>query len=104
MIKHLVLWKFTAGLKPDDFAAIAEGLSKDFGEMAAVIPGMLSAEVGLNLAPDSEYALILSAHFTDMAALAVYQDHPLHLAVKEKMKNHVDGRAVFDYLSPTEKP
>lgn len=99
MFKHLVLWKFSPVIPKADYPALAEELSKTFGAMVGKIDGLLKAEIGLNLAADGEYNLILYTEFSSREAEQGYQIHPLHLAVKEKMKERVSGRAVMDYLA-----
>ena len=41
--------------------------------------------------------MILYTEFTNREAMEAYQNHPLHLAVKEEMKNTVCGRLAVDY-------
>lgn len=97
MFKHLVLWKFSSAISPDERAAMVKELNGRFHAMVGQVDGLLKAETGLNLAPDSEYRMILYTEFTCREAMEAYQNHPLHLAVKEDMKNNVCGRQVVDY-------
>lgn len=97
MIKHLVLWKLRADVSETDKAALVASLGEKFARMCKEIPGLSSAQVAQNLDENEPYALILSAEFSDAGALEGYQNHPLHLALKNDMQNTVEGRLVFDY-------
>ena len=83
MFKHLVLWQFSPEVSPARRETLIRGLQK--------------AEIGQNLLPDSGYHMILYTEFTNREAMEAYQNHPLHLAVKEEMKNTVCGRLAVDY-------
>ena len=74
-----------------------EKLNRRFGAMVGQVPGLLKAQTGLNLAPEGEHHMVLYTEFTSREAMEAYQTHPLHLAVKEEMKDAVAGREVLDY-------
>lgn len=97
MFKHLVLWKFSPDVPQEEWGALVEKLNRQFGDMVGQVPGLLKAETGLNLAPDGEHHMVLYTEFTSREAMEAYQNHPLHLAVKEGMKDAVAGREVLDY-------
>jgi hypothetical protein len=46
---------------------------------------------------ECSYDLILNSCFTDTAALAAYQNHPKHVAIKPFMKSVVAQRQCMDY-------
>lgn len=96
MVKHIVMWRLPdSGSKAADAARIKvllEGL-------AGRIPGLLKIEVGVNFIDDPNAAdVVLYSEFTDAAALAVYQSHPLHLEVVSQVKALAVERRSADYL------
>lgn len=95
MIRHIVMWN----LKPE-----AEGKSKEENAriikaglegLAGKIDGLVKAEVGINFAPGG-MDLCLYSELTDREALAVYQDHPLHMEVKKFVHKVIESRVVCD--------
>ncbi|MBM4213130.1 MAG: Dabb family protein [Gammaproteobacteria bacterium] len=96
MVKHIVMWRLRdSASKAADAARIKvllEGLS-------GRIPGLLKIEVGANFIADPNAAdVVLYSEFTDAAALAVYQAHPLHLEVVPQVKALAVERRSADYL------
>ncbi len=74
MIRHVVLFSATA---PGHVETILETL-RGYAE----IPGVQALEVGRNRKSDplsTEIDVILTAIFTDEAALAAYKAHPIYL-------------------------
>lgn len=66
--------------------------------LAGRIPGLLKIEVGLNFLDDVNASdVALYSEFADRRALAVYQDHPEHLAVKPLIGALTSERRVADY-------
>ena len=72
-------------------------LNSRFRAMVGQVDGLLKAEVGQNLASNSEYHMILYTVFTSRKAMEAYQKHPLHLAVKKEMETIVCDRLPMDY-------
>jgi quinol monooxygenase YgiN len=96
MVKHIVMWRLRdSASKAADAVRIKvllEGLS-------GRIPGLLKIEVGANFIADPNAAdVVLYSEFTDAAALAVYQAHPLHLEVVPQVKALAVERRSADYL------
>jgi hypothetical protein len=98
MIKHIVMFK----LKEQ-----AEGATKGVNaarmktllEACAVIPGLRSLEVGLDVAIDATpWDVVLLTEFVDRAALDAYQDHPIHQVAKSFIAKVREQRSVVDYL------
>lgn len=99
MIHHILFWKltdeFSSGQKRDE---ALEVMRRSVATLSA-IPGLISAEIGPNLA-SGEYDLIFYAQFTDMAALDAFREHPLHVAHRQRCQPYVTGRLAGDLLSP----
>ncbi|MDR2016098.1 MAG: Dabb family protein [Burkholderiales bacterium] len=96
MIKHLVIWTLKA---PEDKAARLASFKPRAEALVGQIPGLRCLEVidGLALEPTSG-DMALYAEFDDLAALAAYQKHPLHVALgDEEVKPFVASRRALDW-------
>ena len=97
MFKHLVLWRFSPQISSARQKVLISELNSRFRAMVGQVDGLLKAEVGQNLASNSEYHMILYTVFTSRKAMEAYQKHPLHLAVKKEMETIVCDRLPMDY-------
>lgn len=98
MLHHVVMWKIKdRGADGDRAANIAKarGLLE---ACADLVPGIVRFEVA-TAQPDMEctYDLVLNSSFTDREALAAYQAHPSHTALKPFMRAVVLERQCMDY-------
>lgn len=91
MVKHVVVFK----LKDlNDGPKLKDAIES----MAGKIPGLLAIEAGLDFnKSDAAGDLILISSHTDKDALNVYQDHPVHVDVKNQIVPCVTSRTVVDY-------
>ena len=97
IFKHLVLWRFSPQISSARQKVLISELNSRFRAMVGQVDGLLKAEVGQNLASNSEYHMILYTVFTSRKAMEAYQKHPLHLAVKKEMETIVCDRLPMDY-------
>lgn len=98
MIRHIILWKFSEQVKKDgNGGQVIRLLSQSVASMVGKIDGLLSAEIGRNIA-DSEYDFIYCVELRDHQACNAYQNHPLHIAHKNFSKPYVGSCLVVDYL------
>ncbi len=97
MIRHVVSWKLAAtddAERAEQVATIARGLRS----LPAVIPEILSLEVGANmLNPGANFDLVLIAEYDDADALARYQAHPEHKKVASYIHSVVAERSSVDF-------
>lgn len=70
------------GVNGDEVIAI---LNQSVSNMVGKIDGLLSAEIGWNVA-DSDYDFVYCADLRDEQALVAYQAHPLHQAHKRSLR------------------
>lgn len=95
MIKHIVAWRLK---KEPSVRANAERVKLLLESMAGRIPGLLKIEVGINFLDDANAAdVVLYTEFSDRGALAGYQSHPVHEAVKPAIRELTIERRVVDY-------
>ncbi|MBI2710482.1 MAG: Dabb family protein [Actinobacteria bacterium] len=78
MIRHVVLFRWTAEATAEQRAAVRDGLAA----LPREIPAIAAYSVGhdLNLS-DASWDLAVVADFADEAAWLAYRDHPAHQAV-----------------------
>jgi len=97
MLRHVVMWRFKPGV--DREAAFAS-VKRELEALRGQIPGLLRLEVGRDLGLDAKPCdIVLDADFTDAAALAAYQDHPLHQACKGTVSAVCSDRQAIDFQS-----
>ena len=95
MVKHIVTFKFSGTETErreacDRFAAALMGLPEQ-------IDCLESMEVGINENPAESWDLVLTAVVPTMADVAVYAQHPAHVAAAALVKPQIEGRACVDY-------
>jgi len=91
MVKHIVLYKFKEGI---DHEKAIQIIDDALTPLVGKIPGLLNLEVKLAF-QGMDYALY--SELESREALAVYADHPLHQAAKEKFFHFLDSRVAADY-------
>ena len=98
MLKHIVMWKLKDTAEGADRASNAAKMKTLLEDMSGKVPGLLKLEVGL-ATPGLEATcdVVLYSEFTDEAALAVYQNHPDHVAMKPFIAAIRESRQVVDY-------
>lgn len=96
MIRHIVAWKLTAtdpGQRTSDF----EKLKVNIEGLVGVIPGLRSAVVSRDLGNSSgNWDAVLVSEHDDEEALAVYQQHPEHVAAAGFTRSITSDRACVD--------
>ncbi len=96
MLKHVVIWNLKDRSRKAEHVATIEAA---LATMRGRIPGLLAIEFAADAGIDRQARdVVLYAEFTDAAALAVYQEHPLHLAFKDVIGPLVQDRAAADWL------
>lgn len=95
MVKHIVTFKFrgTAEERRDVANRFAEALRA----LPEQIDVLQAIQVGINENPAEDWDLVLTATVPTMADVALYSQHPAHLAAAAIMKDHKETRACVDY-------
>jgi hypothetical protein len=100
MIKHIVLWRLAESAAGRTKAENARLVKEKLEALQGRIPGLLKIEVGINFSPEPGAAdLALYSELASREALAAYQDHPAHEAVKSLITSVRTERWVADYES-----
>lgn len=98
MVKHLVFFtlKDQAGgnTKAENIALIKAKIAGLNGK----IPGLIKVEIGEDFSATAVSSdIALYSEFESREALAVYNDHPDHVVVKEFIASVASGRQLVDY-------
>lgn len=103
MLRRVVLWRMKAE-DVDQRAKDALQIKEALESMRGKIPGMLAIDVGVNVSnsPDASEVCMM-VDYEDEAALAVYETHPVHEAVKPVVGPLRSERRVSEFFmqSPT---
>ena len=95
MIKHIVFWNIKEDL---DIEGVFEEMKLRVEAMNGEIPGLIKVELGSDFnGSEVAYDVALYSELADKVALKVYQEHPMHLHVKEFVGAVTIERAVVDY-------
>lgn len=98
MIKHIVFWKLKDEANGLSKHQNAQAIKQKLEALKGQIEGLIDIEVGFDFLQSSESAdVVLYSTFTDKAALAFYQQHPLHKAVMPFIGEARSERRVVDY-------
>ena len=93
MIRHIVLFQIK-----DEFKAEIPQLVANFYGMKGKIEGLLELEAGADfLHSERSYDIALITVFSDRAAFDAYQNHPVHLPVKQRMHEVRSASVACDY-------
>lgn len=98
MIRHIVMWTLHAHALGCDKATNAAKAQRLLLKCARTMPGVrhievATAQAGMECTSD----LLLNMVFDDAQALAAYQNHPDHLALKPFMNAVVFERRCMDF-------
>ena len=92
MVKHIVAFAFKDGVDKEPTVKFVAGLLEP---LVGQIPGLLALEVRPCFQGGMEFCLY--SEFEIRQDLAVYADHPLHIAAKDQFFHLLSGRVAIDY-------
>ncbi len=95
MVKHIVTFKLSG--TADERRAVAGRFKKALEALPAIIGPLQSIEVGINENPAEYWDVVLTAIVPSMADVAVYANHPAHVAAAALLAGHKEARACVDY-------
>lgn len=102
MLTHIVFWKLKDHAEGADKAVNLAKARVLLESCAKLTPGIHRFEAATpQPGHECTYDLVLNAVFEDAEALAAYQSHPDHLAIKPFMRSVVLERQCMDYSVPT---
>ena len=92
MIKHIVIYTLKEGV---DKTEAVEIIRSQLEPLVGVIPGLNHMEIRAAYQGGMDYALY--SEFESREALAIYRDHPAHLAAKAHFHHFLNSRYCADY-------
>ena len=92
MVKHIVAFRFLEGVDKETTVPFVAGLLEP---LVGQIPGLLALEVRPCFAGGMDFCLYSEVESRE--ALAVYADHPLHIAAKDQFFHLLSDRLAVDY-------
>lgn len=95
MVKHIVTFKLK-GTK-EKRLEIARKFKEALLALPEVIEPLKSMEVGINENSDEDWDVVLTAVVPKMEDVAVYAQHPAHLAAAAILAEYKESRACVDY-------
>ena len=95
MVKHIVTFKLTGS--PEERLQLARNFKEALEALPEQIDVLESIEVGINENPSEEWDVVLTAIVPSMADVAIYANHPAHVAAAGLLKGHKADRACVDY-------
>lgn len=95
MIRHIVFWNLKEEADGRSKLENAKIMKDKLEALVGKVDGLRKAEVGFNFT-DGGYDLCLYSECDSKEALAVYQNHPEHVKVKEFVHKVILNRAVCD--------
>ena len=95
MVKHIVIFKLQG--TPEERLETATRFRDALMALPAQIDVLESMEVGINSNPAESWDVVLTAIVPTMADVAVYANHPAHVAAAALLAGHKADRACVDY-------
>lgn len=95
MIKHIVAFKLAG--TPEQRLEIALKFKEALLALPEKIDVLRSIEVGINDNPAEQWDVVLTAVVDKMQDVAVYANHPAHVAAAAILNGHKVDRACVDY-------
>lgn len=95
MVKHIVTFKLSGTRQ--ERTKVAEEFKAALEALPEVIDCLQTIDVGINENPGEEWDVVLTAVLPTMEDVAVYANHPAHLAAAGLLKGHKADRACVDY-------
>lgn len=95
MVKHIVTFKLSG--TRDERLEVARAFRTALLALPEKIEVLRSIEVGINENPAEDWDVVLTAVVDKMADVAVYANHPAHVAAAGLLAGHKEARACVDY-------
>ena len=98
MVKHIILWTLNSDLSEEQKTAAKKAIKDGLEGLAGKIEGLESITVTTDVLDSSNTDIMLESIHTDIEALKVYAEHPLHVNVKDNIiVPRVSGRYAIDF-------
>ena len=95
MVKHIVTFKFKG--TTEERQTLAKNFAGALIQLPEQIDVLKSIEVGLNINPEEDWDLVLTAIANSLDDIKTYTNHPAHMEAVKIIENYKDSRACVDY-------
>lgn len=95
MVKHIVMFKLTGA--NEERLEVARKFKEALMALPEKIEVLNSMEVGINENPAESWDVVLTAIVDNMEHVAIYANHPAHVAAAGLLAGHKEARACVDY-------
>lgn len=95
MVKHIVMFKLQGAA--EERLDVARKFRDALQALPAIIDVLRSMEVGINENPAEMWDVVFTAVVDKMEDVAVYANHPAHVAAAGLLAGHKESRACVDY-------
>ena len=96
MVKHMIVWKFKDEIA--DKAVASAEIKTALEGLVGKIEGLSEMHILTEGLPSSSGDLMMDSSFVSAEALALYQKHPLHVAIADGLvRPAMASRLSFDY-------
>ena len=97
MIRHVVMWKFKEEAEGKSRLENMEMVRERLYALVPIIPEIKKMEIGFDVKhTEASMDLMLLTEFDSLDALAIYAEHPDHLAVGAYVRAVTEKRIVLD--------
>ena len=98
MIRHIVMWKFKEEAEGCSRLENMEKVRDRLYALVPIIPEIKKMEIGFDVKrTDASADLVLETEFDSLDTLAIYAEHPEHLAVGAFVRAVTNTRVVIDF-------
>ncbi len=96
MVKHMIIWKLKEGLENPE--AKKQEIKESLEGLVGKIDGLVEMKIHINGMDCSSGDIMMDSTFESAEALALYQNHPEHVAVASGIvRPAVEQRLSFDF-------
>lgn len=95
MVKHIVIFKFKG--TPEERQNISKNFASALIQLPEQIEELKSIEVGLNINPEEDWDLVLTAIADSLDDIKTYSIHPAHMEAVKIIEPFKESRACVDY-------
>ena len=99
MVKHIILWKLSDELTPEEKESVKAGIKSGLEGLVGKVPGLVECKVNISGRLDSSNCdVMLDSTLENAEALKGYAVHPEHVAVADsKVRPYTVLRTCLDY-------
>ena len=99
MVRHVVSWNFKDEVPEERRVELMKELAAAFPTLIGKIPGLLKVEVGMPPLKSSNCDMVLYCEMEKEEDLAVYRDHPDHVAIAQIIRANCKERRCTDIVA-----